>query len=200
MKDAHERLRQARTIAGFPTATAAAKRFHWSEPTYLSHENGSRGYPKLKAINYAKAFKVSLEWLLSGRGEMRADITVPLKGYIGAGGLIMPVDDHAGGAGLEQVDAPPEMGPDTVAVQVRGTSQWPAYGDGDLIYYDTHHESPMLAVGSMSIVMLKTGEMMLKMVQLSRKNGHFTLISINAPPIEDVELEWAAPVRWIKKK
>jgi hypothetical protein len=38
-----KRLKQARTRAGFVEATAAARHFEWTIPTYLAHENGSRG-------------------------------------------------------------------------------------------------------------------------------------------------------------
>ena len=121
-----ERLRHARESAGFTTAAEAARRFGWKEPTYHSHENSSRGFPKGKAVTYAKAFKVDVEWLLTGRGEMKGDARVPLKGYIGAGGMVFPIDDHAIGEGLDRVEAPPEMGPNTVAVKVRGDSMQPA--------------------------------------------------------------------------
>lgn len=200
MDNAHERLRRARETAGFATATDAAKRFPGAESTYLGHENGTRGFPHKKAALYAKAFKVSLEWLISGQGQMKAGLTVQLVGYVGAGGLIMPVDDHAKGAGLSDVPAPPENGSHSVALEIRGSSQWPAFDDGDLIYYERHHDSPEEALGRLSVVMLKTGESMFKMVTRGSKRGLFTLVSVNAPPINDAQLEWAAPVTWIRKR
>lgn len=200
MNTPNERLRKARETADFKTATDAAKRFHWKEPTYLGHENGSRGFPTKKAKLYAKAFKISLEWLVSGVGLMRAGATVQLVGYVGAGGLVMPVDDHTKGSGMAEVEAPPDMGPDTVALQVKGGSQWPAFDDGDLIYYDKHHASPEEALGRLSIVMLTTGELMFKMVTRGSMRGRFTLVSVNAPPLDDALLEWAAPITWIKKR
>jgi phage repressor protein C with HTH and peptisase S24 domain len=38
------------------------------EPTYLGHENGSRGLSRA-AARYARFFRVSLDWLIDGRGE-----------------------------------------------------------------------------------------------------------------------------------
>jgi hypothetical protein len=36
----------------------------------MGHENGSRGFKK-EAERYAKFFRVSFEWLMTGRGEAR---------------------------------------------------------------------------------------------------------------------------------
>jgi len=64
-----DRLIRARKHAGFDTGSAAAEALGVKEPTYLGHENGSRGF-KGKAELYARRFGVSLEWLLTGRGAM----------------------------------------------------------------------------------------------------------------------------------
>ncbi|RWF66875.1 helix-turn-helix transcriptional regulator [Mesorhizobium sp.] len=61
------RLQQARENAGFSTAKAAAERHGWSKHSYHQHENGLRGIGRA-AANYAKAFKVSEAWLLTGEG------------------------------------------------------------------------------------------------------------------------------------
>src|SRR5882672_2367350 len=66
MSATSERLKQARELAGFKEATVAAQRHGWTVPTYLSHENGTRGAPVAKLTAYAAAFKVSLQWLLTG--------------------------------------------------------------------------------------------------------------------------------------
>lgn len=61
------RLRQAREASGFRSANAAAIRFGWSVHTYGQHENGTRGLARA-AAKYAKAYKVSEGWLLTGEG------------------------------------------------------------------------------------------------------------------------------------
>jgi hypothetical protein len=69
----HERLRQARTAAGFRSAQAAADAFGWTYPTYAAHENGSR-HAKSRAIEtYAVAFGVRLQWLALGLGSMKRE-------------------------------------------------------------------------------------------------------------------------------
>ena len=70
MQEPHNRLQIARELAGYETATDAAKAMGVSLPTYMGHENGSRGF-RAKAERYAKFFRVSYEWLMTGAGEPR---------------------------------------------------------------------------------------------------------------------------------
>src|SRR5436305_10305970 len=72
-----DRLKRAREQAGFQEATEAARAYGWPVPTYLSHENGTRGVPLKKLALYASAFKVAVEWLITGRGEPPGDIAYP---------------------------------------------------------------------------------------------------------------------------
>jgi hypothetical protein len=60
------RLKAARIAAGFPSAASAATRFGWPYPTYAQHEGG--GGVGRSAARYARAFKVSEAWLLTGTG------------------------------------------------------------------------------------------------------------------------------------
>lgn len=69
MSDPAERLRIARLRAGYETGKDAAEALGLPVSTYLSHENGSRGYPAKKAAVYARKFKVREQWLLYGIGE-----------------------------------------------------------------------------------------------------------------------------------
>lgn len=63
-----KRLQLARESAGFASAKAAAERHGWSKHSYHQHENGLRGLGRT-AAKYAKAFKVSEAWLLTGEGQ-----------------------------------------------------------------------------------------------------------------------------------
>jgi Peptidase S24-like len=67
-KTASQRLRERRKDLGYKTATDAARRHGWNISTYRSHENDSRGtgIPKWAAEDYAKTYKVSLDWLMTG--------------------------------------------------------------------------------------------------------------------------------------
>jgi len=64
---AETRLKEARIAAGYSSAADAARAIGVAVPTYVAHENGSRGFPAKRAEIYARRFKVNLEWLLTGR-------------------------------------------------------------------------------------------------------------------------------------
>lgn len=57
-------LRAARIARGFSSAAEAARYFGWSEVTYTSHENGTRGIRRDTAERYAKAFGIDAATLL----------------------------------------------------------------------------------------------------------------------------------------
>lgn len=65
--DAAKRLEQARIARGFDEAKKAAAFFGWNYNAYAQHENGTRGLSRI-AATYAKAYRVSEAWLLTGEG------------------------------------------------------------------------------------------------------------------------------------
>ena len=69
MSEQAKRLRLARS-AKYESATAAAAAMGVPEPTYMGHENGSRGFKLKSAERYARFFRVDLNWLLTGKGSM----------------------------------------------------------------------------------------------------------------------------------
>jgi phage repressor protein C with HTH and peptisase S24 domain len=71
------RLREARRAAGFETAADAVQRFGWKQSTYLAHENGQNGLRPETARIYAKAFRASAAWLLTGEGRRVPGIIIP---------------------------------------------------------------------------------------------------------------------------
>lgn len=92
-----DRLIKARKHAGFETAAAAADALGIKEPTYMGHENGSRGFKHKSAEQYARRFGVSLEWLLTGRGTMeRRPIQADLRSEDVAAGYDGRRDDPLG--------------------------------------------------------------------------------------------------------
>lgn len=90
--DLAERLRTARRNAGFETAADAARRFGWNVGGYRHHENGTSGFKHDRAQEYARAFNVSTDWLLFGRGDagpgaqpMELTRSIPVVGKVAAG-------------------------------------------------------------------------------------------------------------------
>lgn len=81
MSDPKTRLRQARKAAGFESLADAARHLGVKYPTYAGHENpNSPGNIQAAAAElYARKFKVSLDWLLTGRGDMRGQGVIPAE-------------------------------------------------------------------------------------------------------------------------
>lgn len=69
MKEMHHRLAEAREAAGFTTVGEAANSLGIPYPTYAAHENGTTGFKFEAAVKYARKFKVSLDWLITGKGR-----------------------------------------------------------------------------------------------------------------------------------
>lgn len=146
------------------------------------------------AIKYAAFFKISLEWLLTGKGCPRGKQLAQVVGYIGTGAEVVPVDDHAQGASLEEVDPPIGVDFPCVAARIRGDSMYP-FDDGWLVFWAKDHEGvPEKCIGKICVVQLQDGRMYLKRLLRGSTPYHFTLESHNAPPIEGAAVEWAAPV------
>lgn len=62
------RLAQAREALGLSLEEARIA-FGVGYSTYAAHENGTTAFPLNAAIDYAKRYKVTLDWLVHGIGE-----------------------------------------------------------------------------------------------------------------------------------
>lgn len=137
-------------------------------------------------------------WLRTGRGPRVS--SVPLVGYISAGEEFYPIDDHLPGAGLEQVPLSFDVA-DPIAIRVRGSSMSPVYRHGDDLFCSRVRGIVMEeVVGRDCVVLTKDGAGYVK--QLRRGPGRgFTLRSYNPAfaDIEEAELEWAAPICFIRR-
>lgn len=201
---AARRLAGVRKAAGYATPTAAAEGMGVPAPTYLGHENGSRGF--VRAVSqYARFFKISADYLLTGRGSSAiVPNQAPVIMYIGAGAKLYPVDDHPQGRGLEMVEPPPGVREDCVAARIKGDSMLPLR-DGWLIFWIKRQEGVIEAecIGQPCVCQVRDGPTLLKVLYKGSTDHHFTLVSWNAsvaPPLVDVVLDWASPVIDIRPK
>lgn len=137
-----ERLRFARQAAGYERAVDAARAFGWVFPTYHSHENGNRGLGEAAAA-YTDAFKVSMDWLVKGkgvgpstRGGMEGETIrpVPVVGEIQAGRWVehdgWPPDKHYA-LMLPVEERYAKLHPSGLVV--RGTSMNRLYAEGTIL-------------------------------------------------------------------
>ena len=154
MSDASDRLQNARTGAGFKTASDAARYHGWNENTYRSHENGERGLKARVASKYAKAFKVDYSWLLLGEGEKNKTDVVFVIGYIQNFGRVkLRSDDESPNIAIS-VKLPVSVPTNTKCYVVETSYLNPRYRVGDVlltfkseieIYGDNTHEGVLFS-------------------------------------------------------
>lgn len=130
--------------------------------------------------------------------ELTGTDPVFLIGKIGAGGTILYNEEDAE---PETVPRPPLGKGRLIALQVQGDSMLPKYDPGDIIYIRRDHEGVLPAyIGWHCAVRTVEGGTYLKILEPGSEPGKYTLLSHNAPPMRDVELEWAAPVLYVLPK
>lgn len=186
-----KRLEQARLRRGFKSAREAAARFGWTYDTYIQHERGERGLARA-AEKYAKAYRVSRGWLLTGEGDLRP--LVRIVGRVGADpdGRIAFAD---GDLGWDYAPVPPGGSEDSVALEVAGFSMPGLADDGALVYYDDRRNPPTEdMLGHIVLVGLDSGEVLVKRLLRGSRRGRYDLESIAGPTRTDAHVEWAAHI------
>jgi repressor LexA len=188
VRRAIEREMQRKKIKRKPLAKAAGL----GETAIRDIFNDNRNDVKASTlVKLADFFSVPVD-VLAGR-EL-----VPLAGRIGAGGSIIyeETNDH------EIMPRPPIGSGPMVALQVQGDSMLPKYESGDIIYIQ---RDPLISIlpdyiGRHCAVRLADGSTFLKILSLGSESGKYTLRSLNAADMENVDIEWATPVRFVLPK
>lgn len=193
--DIHDRLKQTRAEAGYSTATDAARAFGWPISSYLGYENGDREPGKDTARKIAEAYRISLDWLLTGRGSPGRKATLTIMGRIGAGAEIDAGVEQVPEEGLYDIESTIPLPDGAIGFEVVGESMWPRYDPGDVIVC-LRDGVPLqeLLDGEEAAVRLNDGRRFLKRVLKTAEKGVFNLESHNAAPIRGVVLDWAADV------
>lgn len=207
-----ERLRAARERAGYASAAAAARAHRIHPQNLRDHEAGRRGVSPAHAAAYARAFGCSASWILYGEGGAGFGARFEagrrggrLVGRVGAGGRVEPLSEGVGED--DAAPAPPEFFSDAPAgvrvLRVAGDAMWPAYADGNLIYYaDGWSDAASIRarlIGRECVVLTASGEEYVRRIEAGPSPDRFTLIGYNAPPMRDVALARAAPIVWVRK-
>lgn len=125
---------------------------------------------------------------------------IAVAGHVGAGGEVFAVN----GQPTEELEAPPDSGLYTVAIKVRGDALLPAYADGDILFYGRDPGfggvDPGSCLGRDCVVKLVDGPTLVRRLAQGGGRNTYLLISFVAEPIVNVRLEWASPVRWVKRR
>ncbi len=149
----------------------------------------------------ADYFKCTTDYLLGTDKLFESPRVTHVVGYVGAGGVNIPYDDYAHGDGMEEVETPPGLNDTAVAVKVSGDSMYPAYEDGDIIFYirngmDIDEDD---CLGRQCIIKVSDGPIYIKRLSRGSSPGLYHLESHNAPPMHDKSIDWAARVLYVKK-
>ena len=168
------RLRQARERRGFKDAKAAADYFGWKYDSYAQHENGLRGITRA-ADRYAKAFKVSKGWLLTGEGAESQTVSVPLISWVSAGAPDTPtaVEEIQNARRIEDGELDPKG--DWVALEVIGDSMDRISPPGSIIFVDRNDRR--LVMNACYVIALENGEATYKRFRPSP--DRFEPVSVN---------------------
>lgn len=145
---------------------------------------------------------LNVDWISAAvlQGAQVAQDSVAIVGKVGAGAEIFAFDDSIKGAGIGEVERPPGIAGSIVAVQVEGDSMLPAYRDQDILFYTRDGADDWTRhVGDECVVKVHDGRVFVKVLKRGGKKGHATLSSYNATDIEDVRIDWAAPILWVKR-
>mgnify|MGYP002785445705 CR=1 FL=1 len=183
-------LRNLRRKLGW-SQEQAAQALQTTVPQYGKLERGERRLSDIWIDRAASAFGVDPGDVVENRRKM-----VPVVGYVGAGAAIMPFREE----NLDEVEAPPGAPEGVVCVEVRGDSMYPRYFDRERIFYVVQDRPPQDFLGCECVVQLADGRMFLKILRRGTRMGVFSLESWNAPMVENVVVEWAAPVRWTERR
>lgn len=137
-------------------------------------------------------------------GEVTVTKTVPVVGYVGAGAEVFPIDDHAKGNGMAEVECPSMLNAaKAIALEVRGDSMEPLISDGFLLFYEERaYGVPAEFIGSICVVKIADGATLVKKVRNGTKVGHYHLMSLNphTATIENAQVEWSAKVKVMVQK
>jgi len=190
--EAAKRLTKARELRGFLDAAAACRYFGWVYDSYIQHERGERGITRA-AGKYAKAYRVSEGWLLSGEGspEQVEMETIPVIGYVGAGGLWNSWEATK----IGEIPSTPDFGTNTVAVKIKGDSMGSHLNGWYAIYDDVRDPPTPDLIGKTCVVWTEDNCVMVKILRKGSRPGLWTLYSGFGDPMEDVAIRAVAPIK-----
>lgn len=131
-------------------------------------------------------------------GDLFGAGRVPVLGAVGAGGQVVYFPEEQ-----EQryVARPPLAAGRYMALEVKGESMLPRYDPGDVIYVRRDHEGVLPEyLGKYCAVHTSDGGTYLKILSPGTEPGRYTLRSLNAADMENVEVIWAAKVEFVLQK
>jgi phage repressor protein C with HTH and peptisase S24 domain len=187
------RLRWARQRK-YAQATYAAAAMGVKPATYTHHENGTRGYRK-QLWKYSSFFRVSAEWLDTGRGDpllRRETVPIPIYGEVGAGAVVNSATEERLIAEHDAVSLPDDG--NLGALVVRGDSQEPRWYEGEVVIYDVRGAPLDQLVQRYCVVADVDGNRWLKWLHRHLNNDSWMIGSHNVREMQVLRLIGGFPI------
>lgn len=127
---------------------------------------------------------------------------VPVVGYAAGGEEWVPISDYPDGDGIDSLSLD-FSDVDPIAIRVKGHSMAPVFRDGDDLICSRRRGIDIgSVVGKDCVVHTMKGQAFIKHVLKGTVRNSYRLRSYNTTfaDIDNVALDWAAPVIWIKRK
>lgn len=177
------------------TLEAIAEQCNTTRQTIARLETGEMELTVSWLVKVAKALRVPPAKLLPD-GFSSTLIKVPIVGRIGDDERF--IDAETAGQYLDDVAVPPEL-VECVGAVVDSSSLAPALHRGDIVFFDRGQPiSPDEMLGEECIIHVGQATY-LKRLQRGSAPGLYRLSSYRLPDIDDVSVEWVAPIEWIKR-
>jgi SOS-response transcriptional repressor LexA len=157
-------------------------------------EGSDRGITVRTIQALAPVLHTTSSWLLEETGPEDTEAehkTIPVKGQVGAGGVVIASGDQND---IGRIEAPPNATSNTAAVQIIGESLGRLFDGWYAIYDDARDPPTDDLIGELCVLQLSDGRSFIK--KLTKGQGkRFTLESNYEAPIVNVVVTWAAKVK-----
>lgn len=181
------RLRALRRLAKM-TQEDLAQVMGVERPQVSKYETGSDEMRDYALERASQHFGVTPAFIRYGDTDARMARVV---GKVGAGGHVEAIEQPP----WRHIEVPASW-EDAVALEIEGLSCWPIYDDGDdIVVRGGRRLVEDEILNRMCVVETQDGLGLVKRVRRGSAAGSYTLESPNAPPIEDVLLASARPVK-----
>lgn len=198
LKDVLSRIESRLKVVGLSAhaASLAAKKPDAIRNLRRAVENDDRrGITTETLAALAPVLQTTAAWLLEGVGDSGATTIVRVVGRIGAGAEILPEYEQIPPEGLYEIELALPLPPSSIAFVVEGDSMWPRFNAGDVVVCDEMEHDPATISGREAAVRTADGRRFVKTIRRGSSADLFNLESHNAPPIRDVVIAWASPIK-----